>query len=394
MNNMPKIIAFEVTNSCRFNCLHCRANAVAAKSGQQELTTAQCKKILASVSKFCKDVKPIIILTGGEPMERGDIYELIRYGRGLGLRMVMATCGYLIDEDSIAKLKEAGVLALSFSIDGSAADSHDKFRDTAGAFDTAVRAAEVARKAGMRFQINTTISKINIDEIAGIVELAKRLGAYCFNAFILVPTGRGRRIADEILSPLQYEVLLNELLNLKLESKIEVRVTCGPQFARVWRDTRGDSGGKSSTRKSQVGDGEQVVGDEQVVRDEQVSGDEQSIRGGDKARKMDNRESIRGEPNGCMGGKGFGFISWRGDVQTCGFLDISAGNLVENGFNFGKIWRESKLLNDIRDVAAYKGKCGVCEYVSVCGGCRARAYATTGDYLAADPVCEFVSRRS
>jgi len=355
INNKPRIIAFEVTNRCRFNCLHCRANALAG--GNEELTTGQCKKILSSVARFCKGLKPIIILTGGEPMERGDIYELIRHGRKLGLRMVMATCGYLIDDSSIAELKKAGVLALSFSIDGSSAETHDRFRDTKGAFDATVRAAGIARKAGMRFQINTTISKINIDEITGIVELAKKFGAYCFNAFILVPTGRGKNIADDVLSPLQYEVLLNELLHLKLTSKIEVRVTCGPSFVRLWRQAR-----ESSPKKS---------------------------RG-----VIDKQSLITGEPNGCMGGRGFGFISWRGDVQTCGFLDISAGNLLENRFNFGRIWRESKFLNEIRDVSVYKGKCGVCEYVSVCGGCRARAYATTGDYLAADPICKFAKRQS
>lgn len=350
MNNKPKIIAFEVTNRCRFNCLHCRANAVAGPS--DELTTEQCKKILSSVSRFCKGSRPVIILTGGEPMERDDIYELIRYGRKLGMRMVMATCGYPINDDSIAELRKAGVLALSFSIDGSSSETHDRFRGSEGAFDAAVRAAEITRKAGMRFQINTTISKINIDETAGIVELAKRLGAYCFNAFILVPTGRGKNITDEILTPLQYESLLNELLNLKLESKIEVRVTCGPQFARIWRERR------DSPREKLAG-------------------------------IAARQSSIGGEPNGCMGGRGFGFISWRGDVQTCGFLDISAGNLVENGFNFGKIWKESKFLNEIRDVATYKGNCGVCEYSRLCGGCRARAYAMSGDYLAADPMCKF-----
>ncbi len=346
----PRIIAFEVTNRCRFNCLHCRANALAGSN--EELTTVQCRKILASVARFCKGLEPIIILTGGEPMERDDIYELIRYGRKLGLRMVMATCGYLIDDCSIAELKKAGVLALSFSIDGSSSETHDRFRDTEGAFDATIRAAAIARRAGVRFQINTTISKINIDETVGIVELAKRLGAYCFNAFILVPTGRGKNIADDILSPLQYEVLLNELLRLKLESKIEVRVTCGPSFARVWRQA-----GEASTEKAR-------------------------------------ESSISGEPNGCMGGRGFGFISYRGDVQICGFLNISAGNLLENGFNFGKIWRESKFLNEIRDVSVYKGNCGVCEYVSVCGGCRARAYATSGDYLAADTICKFAKRQS
>jgi radical SAM protein with 4Fe4S-binding SPASM domain len=350
----PRIIAFEITRRCRFQCKHCRANAGAG--GEEELTTKQCKRILASIAKFSgmgsgkkkvksKAGKPIIIMTGGEPMERGDIYELVRYGRDLGLRMVMATCGYLIDDESITKLKKAGVQALSFSLDGSSAETHDKFRQAEGAFDAVIRGADIARRVGMRFQINSTICKINIDEVVGIIELAKRLGAYCFDAFILVPTGRGEKIADEILDPLRYEVLLNELLRLKLESTIEVRVTCGPQFARVCRQ-------------------------------------------GKAAEKLISRVS------GCMGGRGFGFISYRGDVQTCGFLDISAGNLIENGFNFKKIWHDSEFLKEVRDVSGYKGKCAVCDYVGFCGGCRARAYAMSGDYLGVDPVCKFVKRQT
>ncbi|MFQ6036709.1 MAG: radical SAM protein [Sedimentisphaerales bacterium] len=333
----PRLIAFEVTRRCQFNCLHCRANA--GDNGDEELTTKQCKKILSSVAKFNKCV---IILTGGEPMERSDIYELIRYGRKRGLRMVMATCGYLLGDQSMAKLKDAGVLALSLSLDGSSAETHDKFRQAEGAFDAVIKAAEIARQAGMRFQINTTICEINIDEVAGIVELAKRLGAYCFNAFILVPTGRGEEIAEEILDPIRYEILLNELLRLKLDSAIEVRVTCGPQFARVCEQAR--------------------------------------------AKRL--IDSV----NGCMGGRGFGFISYCGDVQTCGFLDISAGNLVENGFNFRKIWLSSKLLQNVRDLSSYQGKCGTCRYLSLCGGCRARAYAVCGDYLAADPICDYKAR--
>jgi radical SAM protein with 4Fe4S-binding SPASM domain len=330
----PQLIAFEVTRRCRFNCLHCRADAGA--DGRQELSTEQCKKILRAVARFSKCA---IILTGGEPMERSDIYELIQHGRKLGHRMVMASCGYLIDQESIARLKEAGVLALSFSLDGASAETHDKFRRAKGAFDAVIRAAEIARSAGVRFQINTTLCKINIDEVAGIIELAIRLGAYCFNPFILVPTGRGKNMADEILDPLRYEVMLNELLRLKLESTIEVRVTCGPQFARVCQQAR--------------------------------------------------TKGLTGETNGCMGGRGFGFISCRGDVQTCGFLDVPAGNLVENGFNFKKIWLESELLNKIRDLSAYTGRCRTCEYVALCGGCRARAYAVSGDYLATDPLCNY-----
>ena len=330
----PRLIAFEVTRRCRFSCRHCRANA--GPDGNDELTTGRCKKILASVAMFKKCV---IILTGGEPMERRDIYKLIQYSRDLGLRPVMATCGYLIDDKAITKLKEAGVMALSFSLDGASAETNDAFRGSKGAFDSVIEATRLARQKRLRFQINTTISKINVGEITGIAELAKRLGAYCFNPFILVPTGRGKQIQDAILDPVEYEALLGELLRLKLESEIKVRVTCGPQFARVCRQAEA--------------------------------------------------KGLTKDVAGCMGGRGFGFISYRGDVQTCGFLDISAGNLIENKFDFGKIWSESKFLQEIRDLSGYRGKCRDCDFVGACGGCRARAYATSGDYLATDPVCSY-----
>jgi len=350
----PRLIAFEVTRRCKYNCKHCRAEAeivgCASHTAQSdELTTEQCRKILQSVAKFNKCM---VILTGGEPMERSDIYDLIRYGRDLGLRMVMATCGYTITDESLAKLKEAGLLALSISLDGASAQTHDKFRQTKGAFDSAIKAAKSARQTDIRFQINTTIAKTNLTEISAIAKLAMELGAYCFNPFILVPTGRGRKIADQMLVAVEYEKLLYDLLRLKEESAIELRVTCGPQFARVCRQAK-----LASAKRPQT--------------------------------IVNHQSSIVNSVSGCMGGRGFGFISYRGDVQTCGFLNISAGNLVENGFDFAQIWQGSQLLKEIRNLSAYRGNCGICEYIGICGGCRARAYAMTGDYLAADPVCNF-----
>jgi radical SAM protein with 4Fe4S-binding SPASM domain len=335
----PRLIAFEVTRRCRYSCRHCRANADI--SSEDKLSTSECKKIIKAIAKYNK---AILILTGGEPMERKDIYELIRYARKIGLRPVLATCGYLIDEKTILKLKKAGVMALSFSLDGANAETHDKFKGTAGAFDSTINAAKIARKAHVRFQINTTISRVNVNEVIGVAELAKNIGAYCFNPFILVPTGRGREIADEILDPVEYEALLNELLRIKLKTEIKVRVTCGPQFARVC--------------------------------------------------KQAEAKGLMKEVAGCMGGRGFGFISYRGDVQICGFLDVPAGNLVENNFNFKKIWEESEFLREIRNVSEYTGRCRICEYVGICGGCRARAYATSGDYMGDDPVCSYQNKNN
>lgn len=330
----PRLIAFEVTRQCRYSCLHCRANAFA--DAEEELTTSECKKIIKAIAKYSKC---ILILTGGEPMERGDIYELIQYGRKIGLRPVLATCGYLIDEKTITKLKKAGVMALAFSIDGANAETHDKFRDTKGAFNSTIDAVKIANKAKVRFQINTTISKVNANEVIGIARLAKELGAYCFNPFILIPTGRGREIEDTVPDPVEYEVLLNELLRIKLKSEIKVRVTCGPQFARVCRQAE--------------------------------------------------TKGLTEDVPGCMGGRGFGFISYRGDVQTCGFLDVPAGNLIKNNFNFGEIWEKSDFLKKIRSVSDYKSNCRKCEYAGLCGGCRARAYAASGDYMGEDPVCSY-----
>jgi radical SAM protein with 4Fe4S-binding SPASM domain len=257
--------------------------------------------------------------------------------------MALATCGYAINDQSIVKLKKAGLSILSFSIDGDNAQSHDSFRNSPGSFEMVTSAAKTAKRARVPFQINTTITRRNADELVTIAELAEELGAHCFNVFILVPTGRASQIADETLDPVEYETLLHELLRLKLESKIKIRLTCAPQFARISRQQK--------------------------------------------------LEKLTGRISGCIGGTDFAFISCRGDVQACGFLDISAGNLIENGYNFKKIWTESEFLKKLRDLSQYKGICAVCEYSAVCRGCRARAYAATGDYLASDPLCKYQSAR-
>lgn len=340
-DNRPRLIAFEVTRRCRYNCRHCRADAGRTAD---ELTTEQCIRIIDAVASYAKCV---LILTGGEPTERSDIRELIRHGTAAGLRVVMATCGYSIDDTSVAALKEAGVTALSFSLDGATAQTHDAFRRTPGAFDAVVRATQVSRRANLRFQINTTITRSNLAEVPATADLAYRLGAYCFNPFILVPTGRGEEIAEEILRPQQYAELLADLLQMKSELPIELRVTCGPQYARLHHETTAKESGAPVS--------------------------------------------------GCMGGRGFGFISYRGDVQTCGFLDLAAGNLVENGYDFAAIWAgvsNDSPLRKVRDVQAYKGKCGHCAFVKLCGGCRARAYALTGDVLGEDPICWYESGKT
>ena len=336
-SGLPKLrlMALEVTRHCRYHCPHCRANAGPIRL-DGELETDQWKKIIKAIASFAKCT---VIFTGGEPLERDDIYKLIRYSSSLGLRPVIATCGYLINDQTVEKLKEAGIQAVSFSIDGATSQTHDYLRQSEGSFDEILRAVEVVRKANLPFQINSTISQYNVDEVIGLAELAVKIGAQCFNPFILVPTGRGKQMAGEILDPVEYESLLNLILELKMKLPIEIRVTCAPQFGVTARQIRA--------------------------------------------------EKRVGVSSGCMGGCEFGFVSFKGDVQVCGFLDLPAGNLVESKYNFAKIWRNSKLLAEIRSRPDYSGKCKSCDFINICGGCRARAYSHSGDYLNTDPICSF-----
>ncbi len=336
----PRIVAFEVTHQCRYQCLHCRANA-SAKTSEQELTTSQCKRIMAGLAQYGKCV---VILTGGEPLERADIYELLQFGHGLGHRMALATCGYPINETVIERLKALNLLSLSFSLDGADPETHDTFRVMPGAFVTTLNAAKLSQQQGIRFQINTAVTRRNAGQISDIANLALSLGATCFNPFILVPMGRGKTLAHEGLAPRQYEDLLHELNELKHHVNMEIRVTCGPQFSRVMAPT------------------------------------------------TPPKKSKRHRSTGCLAGTDFAFISYRGHIQTCGFLELSAGNLLDNNYNFGVLWENSVLLKKVRDRSRFKGTCGHCQYTDQCGGCRARAYALTGDVLGEDPICIYSSQ--
>ncbi len=349
MNNseekyVPKLIAWEITRRCNMRCTHCRAGACDIDY-PGELTTPECYNLLDNIASFAK---PIIILTGGEPMMRDDIYQVASYGASLGMRMVMAPCGMLIDDAAVRQMKDAGISCISLSIDGSNARTHDSFRNTPGAFNTVIKAAKIAKSGGLDFQVNTTITRHNINELKDIMHLAENLGAVTFNPFLLVPTGRGKELAEQELTPEQYEQTLHWLAGLP-EDNMSVRVTCAPHFQRIMRQTQPEKLKKNS--------------------------------GGG----MPPSSGVHGA--GCMGGKSFAFISHTGSVQICGFLDISAGELKDNDLNFVEIWKNSRFLNEIRNVDCYSGKCGICEYRRVCGGCRARAYAADGDYMGSEPFC-------
>ena len=358
---LPHLIAWEVTRSCKLNCKHCRA-AAQCRVYENELSTEQCFAVLDNVAGFAR---PIIILTGGEPMLRDDIYDIARHGHELGLRMVMAPCGMLIDDLAIGRMHDAGIQCISISLDGATAESHDSFRGTSGAFASAMTAVEVARKNHMPFQINTTITRHNISEVEEIMHLAEQLGAVTFNPFLLVPTGRGAELADQELSPQQYEQTLHWLNQQRGSIKIQMRVTCAPHYQRIIRQHPVEGATEGAGSKPAA----------HPTSAQEVESHSHSNHGAFSA--------------GCMGGKSFAFISHVGKVQICGFLETEAGDLPENGFNFEAIWKNSPLFQAVRDVDHYRGKCGYCEYRRLCGGCRARAFAMTGDYLESEPFCVY-----
>lgn len=338
-----RMVAWEVTRSCNLACVHCRASSVCGPYAE-ELTTDQGRKLLENIASFSN---PVIILTGGEPLLRPDIYELAAYGDKKGLRMVLATNATLVTEEIAGKMLDAGIKRVSVSIDGLDAESHDRFRGVPGAFDGAMIGIAAMKKAGMEFQINTTITQTNLAQIEGILELALRLGAAAHHIFLLVPTGRGKDLADQEITPGDYEKTLNWFYEKSRTCPIQLKATCAPHYYRIFHQ-----GKKEAPAPSTAGG---------------------------------HGHPFHTMTRGCMGGSSFCFISHTGQIQPCGYLELDCGQVKKK--NFVDIWNNSEIFRDLRDLRKFKGKCGRCEFIRVCGGCRARAYETTGDYLAEEPFC-------
>jgi heme b synthase len=294
---------------------------------------------IASVSK------PVIILTGGEPLLRPDIFDLARYGTDKGFRMVMATNGTLMTEETVQKMKASGIQRISVSLDGPGPETHDAFRKVKGAFESSLKGIELAKRGGLDFQINTTITRINLHLIADILKLAVDLGAVAHHIFLLVPTGRGKELQDQEISALDYEKTLNWFYEQREKVPLQLKATCAPHYYRILRQ-RAKKEGKKITPKE--------YGLDAMTR-------------------------------GCLGGISFCFISHVGQVQPCGYLELDCGNVRKQSFK--EIWENSPVFLNLRNTDGYQGKCGICEYRKVCGGCRARAYESLGDYMNEEPYC-------
>lgn len=345
----PRVVAWEVTRSCNLACAHCRASALHGPY-ENELSPREALRL---VDQIAEAGSPILILTGGEPLLREDIFDIAARARDVGLRAVMAPNGTLVTSATARRLAAVGIKRISVSIDFPTAEEHDAFRGCRGAFDGALEGIRNAQAAGVETQVNATITKLNAHHLPALLELAEKVGAVSFHPFMLVPTGRGKELADQELAPHEYERWLEWIYDAQQSSQLFLKPTDVPHYWRVMRQRAQKKGKKLAVHPHSHG------GLDTLSR-------------------------------GCLAGVGFCFISHIGEVQPCGYFDKVAGDVRQ--MSFADIWRTSPLFLELRDLALLKGKCGACEYKSVCGGCRARAYETTGDYLDEEPYCAYMPR--
>ena len=315
------IIAWETTAACNLKCSYCRAFASAVPD-QGELCTEEAVAFIDSIAIF----QPMLILSGGEPLLRPDIFHLARHAVSRGLRVSLASNGTLITPEIVDKIAATGIGRVSISLDGATPQMHDGNRGQ-GSFWAAMAGIEALR-GRVDFQINFTITKRNEAHVPAVFDLAEAVRAKALHFFFLVPTGRGRE--EDLISPERQEELLWQIDREQTERNLEVRVTCAPQYSRI----------------AQQGSGRRA--------------------------------------GGCLAGRSFVFVSRRGDVYPCGYLPLKVGNIREK--KFIEIWESSPELRALR-ARDLKGRCGQCGYSETCGGCRARALAKTGDFLGPDPLC-------
>jgi len=345
----PRLVFWETTVACNLECSHCRRLEIGHELSKLDLTTAEGKRL---IDQLAECGRPLLILSGGEPLIRPDLFELADYARQKQLACALATNGTLVDQALAEKIAATGIRRVSVSLDGADAQTHDQFRRIPGSFERSLRGIAHARAAGLPVQINMTLARHNAHQLEALFDLAERVGAMALHVFALVPVGCGVEIADEeMLSPEQTERVLNRFYELARQSRLETRATCAPQYSRI-------------------------------VRQRRVA---ERAQGGPAAGGPD-------PGRGCLAGSAVCFISHDGKVFPCGYLPVEAGDIRREAF--AAIWLHSPVFARLRRPELLAGKCGICEFVHVCMGCRARAYGQTGDYMNEEPSCPYVPART
>jgi radical SAM protein len=358
-NKSPFVVIWETTRSCDLACRHCRAEAVPYRN-PNELSTDEAKAMLRKVREFGNVV---FVLSGGDCLKRPDVFELVRYGFELGLRMgVTPATTPLATPEAIMNFKDAGISRLAVSLDGSNPEIHDAFRRVDGSFDWGIRILEECRRLGISTQVNTVIARHNIDDFDNLAALMERLGIVFWEVFFLVPTGRAK--PGDVASADEYEKIFNKMYDLSKTAPFDIKATAAPQYSRV-------------------------IMERQVAERRAGSRDEKPdvLTGG----VMFSLSDGIGRARSVNDGDGFMFISHTGEIMPSGFLPIVAGNVRTDDLT--QVYRESPVFTQLRRREEIKGKCGVCEYLKVCGGSRARAYGMTGDFMESEPFCAHIPKK-
>jgi radical SAM protein with 4Fe4S-binding SPASM domain len=359
-----RLLFWESTIRCNLSCAHCR-RVDADEAVDSDLMTAQSMQLIDQLADMGKaqDFMPILVFSGGEPLCRKDIFELIHYAAAKGLKCALATNGTLINQEIADKIKAAGVERVSVSLDGATGEIHNKLRKLEGSFEAAITGIGCLRQSGVPFQINMTLTRHNTHQLDDIFILAEKLGAVAVHLFMLVPVGCGEEFAQEdMLSSVEYEQLLERVAKKQQTGRLEVKVTCGPHYERIIREQK--LTGKSEDRSDLSGSGQNQCPDGHP---------------GSKPGSMSK---------GCLAGSGVLFVGHNGEVFPCGYLPVHCGSILQ--IPLVRIWEDSADLAKMRDPEQLKGKCGICGYRTVCGGCRARAFAATNDYMEAEPMCMYI----
>ncbi|WP_438291817.1 TIGR04053 family radical SAM/SPASM domain-containing protein [Streptomyces sp. HUAS TT7] len=359
----PFIVIWEATRACPLACLHCRAEARPDRD-PGELDGGDARRLMDQIAAFGKP-GPLFVITGGDPFQRADLNELVAYGTSLGLRVAVSPSGTpTLTRTNLTAVRNAGAVAISLSLDGSTAARHDAFRGVDGVFDWTLDGWRTAHELGLKVQINTTVTRAGLPDLADIAALVKREGAMLWSGFVLVPTGRGAGL--EAPAPDEIEDVLHFLHDCG--SVIATKTTEGHHFRRVALQRailarRGEAPEPGPLHR------------QLTARASQLGFFEGEGR------------PVRRPPMDVSSGRGFVFVSHTGEVHPSGFLPVSAGNVKHHPL--ADIYRGSALFATLRDPGLLRGKCGRCEFNSVCGGSRSRAYGLTGDVLAADPWCAY-----
>ena len=357
----PFIVIWELTRACQLHCLHCRAEAQKHRH-PLELSLEEGKKLIDDIYEMNN---PLLVFTGGDPLERPDVFDIAEYAISKGIRVsITPSATPNVTKEAMKKAKEIGMARWAFSLDGHCAEIHDNFRGTAGSFDLTMKAIQYLHELDMPLQINTVISRYNYPYLEEMAELIEKLGVVLWSVFFLVPTGRGKQ--SDMISPAEHEKVFQWLYQLSKRVPFDIKTTAAQHYRRVVIQEK-------MRERTGVSDTEHIFYEDVINKGKtgQVSG-------------------LGRAPKGVNDGNGFVFISHIGDVFPSGLLPLKAGNVRETPLP--TIYRESDIFKNLRSPDKYKGKCGVCEFNKVCGGSRSRAYHVTGDYMESEPYCVYIPK--